>query len=106
MKIQNNLVVTFTAKLTAEAVAQLEAIEVVAGVRQAPEPIAPPTPPKSEEELLEEEVRRDWVYLPTNKVRHKFNNRKYKAMFDKLMADDQLKSQVTSYTDGGAEFRQ
>jgi hypothetical protein len=105
VRIQRNLVVTFASRLTPEALAQLEVIEVAAGVRQAPEPIAPPTPPKSEEELLEEEVRRDWVHLPTNKVRHKFNNKKYKAMFDKLMAADQLKSQVTSYTDGAAEFR-
>ncbi len=106
IRILRNGVVTFATKLSGEALEELEAIEVVAGVREAPAPIAPPTPPKSEEELLEEEVRRDWVHLPTNKVRHKFNNKKYKAMFDKLMAADQLKSQCTSYTDGAAEFRQ
>jgi hypothetical protein len=37
LRIQRNLVVEFAARLTPEAQAQLEAIEVVAGVRKAPE---------------------------------------------------------------------
>jgi len=36
IKIQQNLVVTFAVKLTPEAEAQLEAIEVVAGVKKLP----------------------------------------------------------------------
>ncbi len=106
IKIQQNLVVTFAAKLTPEAEAQLEAIEVSAGVRQAPEPIAPPPPPLTAEQQLEAEVKRDWVHLRTAEVRRKLNNRAYKAVFDRLMAADQLKSQVTSYTHGSGEFRQ
>jgi hypothetical protein len=46
LRIQNNLVVTFVSKLSGEALAELEAIEVAAGVREAPAPIAPP-PPRS-----------------------------------------------------------
>ena len=33
------------------------------------------------------------------------NNNAYKAEFDRLMNAGELKSQVTSYTDGAAEFR-
>jgi hypothetical protein len=106
LRIQRNGVITFVAKLSAEALAELEAIEVAAGVRQAPEPIAPPTPPKSEEELLEEEVRRDWVHLRTAEVKRKLNNKAYKEVFDRLMNAGQLESIATTYTDGGAEFRQ
>jgi hypothetical protein len=105
LRIQQNLVVTFAAKLTPEALAELEAIEVSAGVRQAPAPIVPQPPPLTAAEQLEAEVRRDWVHLRTQEVRRKLNNRAYKAVFDRLMAADQLKSQVTSYTDGAAEFR-
>lgn len=106
IRIQNNLVVTFAAKLTPEALAELEAIEVTAGVREAPAPIVPPPPPKSPQELLEEEVRRDWKHLRTSEVKRKLNNKAYKTEFDRLMNAGELKSQVTSYTDGGAEFRQ
>jgi len=44
---------------------------VAAGVRQTPEPIEPPPPPKSAQELLEEEVRRDWVHFRTAEVKRK-----------------------------------
>lgn len=105
LRIQNNLVVTFSCKLTNDALAELEAIEVVAGVREAPAPIAPPPPPLTAEQQLEAEIRKDWVHLRTSEVRRKLNNKKYKAEFDRLMSLGELKSQVTSYTDGGAEFR-
>jgi hypothetical protein len=105
IRIQRNGVVTFVAKLSGEALAELEAIEVAAGVRQAPEPVAPPPPPLTAAEQLEAEVRRDWVHLRTAEVRRKLNNRAYKAVFDRLMDSGQLASQVTSFTDGGAEFR-
>jgi hypothetical protein len=105
IRIQKNLVVTFAAKLTPEALSELEAIEVAAGVRQALAPIAPPPPPKSPAELLTEEIRRDWVHLRTAEVKRKLNNKAYKAEFDRLMNTGELKSQVTSYTDGSAEFR-
>ena len=105
IRIQRNGVVTFVAKLSGEALEELQAIEVVAGVREAPASIAPPPPPLSAEEQLEAEVRRDWVHLRTAEVKRKLNNREYKQCFDRLMSADQLKSQVTSYTDGGAEFR-
>jgi hypothetical protein len=106
IRVQQNLVVTFAAKLTPEALAELEAIEVAAGVREAPAPIAPPPPPLTAAEQLEAEVRRDWVHLRTSEVKRKLNNRAYKAEFDRLMAAGDLKSQVTAYTDGAAEFRQ
>jgi hypothetical protein len=106
IRIQRNGVVTFVAKLSGEALAELEAIEVSAGVREAPAPIAPPPPPKSAQELLTEEVKRDWVHLRTSEVKRKLNNKAYKAEFDRLMNAGELASQVTSYTDGSAEFRQ
>src|SRR5271154_222075 len=52
IRIQHNLVVTFAAKITPEAEAELEAIEVTAGVRQAPAPITPPPPPLTAAEQL------------------------------------------------------
>jgi hypothetical protein len=104
IKIQQNLVVTFAVKLTPEAEAQLEAIEVVAGVREAPAPIAPPPPPKSAAELLTEEVKRDWIHLRTQEVKRKLNSKAYKAEFDRLMNAGQLQSQcTTSYLDGQAQ---
>jgi hypothetical protein len=105
LEIQRNLVVTFAAKLTPEALEQLEDIEIAAGQRPPRPVVPPPPPPPTAAEQLEAEVRRDWVHLRTAEVKRKLNNRAYKAIFDKLMASDQLKSQVTSYTDGAAEFR-
>jgi hypothetical protein len=105
LRVQRNGVITFVAKLSGEALAELEAIEVAAGVREAPAPIAPPPPPKSAQELLTEEIRRDWVHLRTSEVKRKLNNKAYKAEFDRQMNAGELKSQVTSYTDGAAEFR-
>jgi hypothetical protein len=105
LKIQHNLVMTWAAKLTPEALAQLEAIEVVAGVREAPAPIVPPAPPKSAQELLTEEVKRDWVHLRTSEVKRKCNNKLYKAEFDRLMNSGELASVCTSLHDGGREFR-
>jgi hypothetical protein len=105
LRCQNNFVIEFVAKLTPEALAQLEAIEVAAGVRQEPAPVAPPPPPKTPQELLTEEVLRDWKFLPATKVRHKLNNKMYKAEFDRLMSSGQLESQITSLHDHGAEFR-
>jgi hypothetical protein len=106
IRIQRNHVVTFAAKLTPEALAELEAIEVVVGVRQAPEPVAPPPPPRSAQELLEEEVRRDWKHLRTSEVKRKLNNKAYKETFDRLMNAGELESVATTYTDNGVEFRQ
>jgi hypothetical protein len=101
IRIQHNHVVEFVSRLTPEALAQLEAIEVVAGLRQAPAPVAPPPPPKSAAELLTEEVLRDWEFLPVDKVKHKMNNRAYKAEFDRLSAENLLDTQITSLHDGG-----
>jgi hypothetical protein len=105
LKIQHNLVVTFAAKLTPEALAQLEDIEIAAGVR-APRPIVPPPPPPlTAAEQLEAEVRRDWKHLPSSEIKRKRNNVAYRAMFDKLEAAGQLASFCTSLHDGGREFR-
>jgi hypothetical protein len=105
LECQRNFVIEFVARLTPEAVEQLENIEIAAGQREPRPVVPPPPPPLTAAEQLEAEVRRDWVHLRTEEVKRKLNNRAYKAMFDKLMAADQLKSQVTSYTDGAAEFR-
>lgn len=105
LRIQNNLVVTFSCKLTNDALAELEAIEVVAGVREAPAPIAPPPPPLTAEQQLEAEVRKDWVHLASKEIKRKLNKQAYKAMFDKLEAAGQLASFCTELHDGGAEFR-
>src|SRR5260221_681226 len=59
IRIQRNGVITFVAKLSGESLAELEAIEVTAGVRQAPEPIAPTPPPPTAAEQLEADVRMD-----------------------------------------------
>ena len=106
LECQKNLVIEFIARLTPEAVEQLENIEIAAGVR-APRPVVPPPPPPpTAAEQLEAEVRRDWVHLRTAEVKRKLNDKAYKAVFDRLMDSGQLASQVTSFTDGGAEFRQ
>ncbi|MCU1240577.1 MAG: hypothetical protein JWO71_1303 [Candidatus Acidoferrum typicum] len=106
LEIQRNLVVTFAAKLTPEALEQLEDIEISAGARP-PRPIVPPPPaPPTAAEQLEAEVRRDWVHLRSSEVKRKCNNAGYRAMFDKLMATGQLESFCTSLHDGAAEFRQ
>jgi hypothetical protein len=105
LRIQRNCVIEFVAKLTPEALEQLEDIEIVAGQRAPRAVVPPPPPPLTAAEQLEAEVRRDWVHLRTAEVRRKLNNRSYKAVFDRLMDSGQLASQVTSFTDGGAEFR-
>jgi hypothetical protein len=105
LECQRNLVIEFVARLTPEAEIQLEDIEIAAGQRAPRAAVPPPPPPKSAQELLTEEVKRDWVHLRTQEVRRKLNNKIYKAEFDRLMNAGELKSQVTSYTDGGAEFR-
>jgi hypothetical protein len=106
LRIQRNGVITFVAKLSGEALAELEAIEVAAGVRQAPEPVAPPPPPLTAEQQLEADVRMDWKHLRSSEIKRKCNNRLYKAEFDRLMAAGQLESFCTSLHDGGREFRQ
>ena len=106
LKIQHNLVVTFAAKLTPEALAQLEDIEISAGERPPRPIVPPPPPPPTAAERLEAEVRRDWIHLRTSEVKRKLNNKAYKAEFDRLMNAGELRSRVTSYHDGGAEFRQ
>lgn len=70
LKAQRNCVIEFATHLTPEASAELEALEVSAGERQ---PAPPPPPQKSAQELLEEEVRADWLKLPTEKLKAKMN---------------------------------
>jgi hypothetical protein len=102
LRVQRNAVILFVARLTAEAEAELDGIEVAAGERQ---PAPPPPPQKSPQELLDEEVRSDWKTLRTDKLKLKLNNRDYKNAFDRLMAANELESIATTYTDGLAEFR-
>lgn len=106
LRAQRNCVVLFSTKLTPEALAELEAIEVAAGER---EPAPPPPPQKSQAELLEAQVRADWSgksAIPTDKLKAKMNrDPQYREVFNRLMAANQLESVATSYTDGAAEFR-
>jgi hypothetical protein len=105
LRVLRNGAIEVVGKLTPEAQEQLENIEIWAGER-APHPVTPPPPaPKSVQELLTEEVLLDWERLPAAKVKLKLNNAQYKAVFDRLMAADQLDSQITTLTDHGAEFR-
>jgi hypothetical protein len=105
LRVQRNCRIEFVSKLTPEAPAELEALEVAAGERQ-PAPPPPPPPAKPQTEILEEQVRSDWKELSTDKLKKKLNNPEYNATFDRLMAANQLESVATSYTDGSAEFRQ
>jgi hypothetical protein len=105
LECQKNLVIEFVARLTPEAVEQLENIEIASGQRD-PRPIVPPPPPPlTAAEQIEAEVRRDWVYLRSPEIKRKCNNSSYRAMFDKLMNAGQLESFCTSLHDGAAEFR-
>jgi hypothetical protein len=103
LKAQRNFVILFATKLTPEALAELDSIEVAAGERQP----APPRPPqKSQAELVEDQVRHDWNHLPTGKIKIKLSrDREYKAVFDRLMAADELKSSCTSLHDARVEQR-
>ena len=105
LRIQRNGVVQYVSKLTPEAAEQLELIEILAGERAPHAVVPPPPPPKSAQEQLEDQVRDDWKRLETSKMKAKLNNAAYRVVFDKLMADGSLESQITSLTDGGAEFR-
>lgn len=78
--------------------------EIVAGERAPRQVAPPPPPPKSAAELLTEEVLLDWKHLPADKVKLKMNNRAYKAEFDRLMAADQLDSQIASLHDTARSF--
>jgi len=104
LKVQRNYKIEFVSRLTPEALAELEVIEVAAGERPAP----PPTPSvKSQDELLEEQIREDWKKLATDKLKAKMNrDPQYKQVFDRLMAANQLESVATAYTDEATGFRQ
>jgi hypothetical protein len=105
LRCQHNFVIEFATKLTDEALTELEDIEITSGQR-SPRPVeAPLQPPKSAQELVTEEVLLDWKRLPADKVKLKLNNRAYKAEFDRLMAADQLDSQITTLHDHSEEFR-
>jgi hypothetical protein len=102
LKIQRNYVVLFATKLTPEALAQLQEIEVAAGERQ---PAPPPPPQKSAEELLVEQIKEDWIMLPSDKLRKKIaGNPQYKAVFNRLMDSNQLASNCTSWHDAGQQI--
>jgi hypothetical protein len=100
LKAQRNLVIEFISKLTPEALAELESIEVTAGERQA----APPPPPqKSPQEQLEDQVLADYNgALSTDKMRAKMNsNAAYRDTFNRLSESGKLESRVTTLHDGG-----
>ena len=105
LEIQRNLVVAFAAKLTPEALEQLEDIEIGAGQRTPRPLVPPPPPPPTAAEQLEAEVRLDWVHLRSSEIKRKRNNAGYRAMFDKLMDAGQLQSQCTTLYNAGEEQR-
>jgi len=107
LKVLRSGAIEFVSRLTPEAEQQFEDIEISAGERQPRPVVPPPPPPKSAQEILIEQIKDDWLHLPTAKIRQKCNtDRQYRAEFDRLVATDELKSAVTSYTDGSGEFRQ
>lgn len=95
LKVQRNFRIEFVTRLTPEALAELEGIEVSAGERA---PALPPPPQKSAQELLTEEIRHDWLHLGMDRIKKKFNNPAYKKRFDELI--NELPSQCTTLHDG------
>jgi hypothetical protein len=106
LECQRNLVIEFVAKISGEALAELEDIEIAAGQRPPRAVVPPPPPPLTAEQQLEAEVRTDWKHLRSSEIKRKRNNAAYRTMFDKLEAAGQLASFCTSLHDGSAGFRQ
>ena len=104
LKVQRNGQVIVNCRLAdfPEAYAQLDAIEIAAGEKEA---TPPPPPPKSQQELLDEEIRYDWFHIGTDKIKKKCNaNPAYKKRFDELIATDAIQSSCTTLVDGGRGF--
>lgn len=100
-RIQRNCVVEFVSRLTPEAESELEGVEITAGLR---EPLPPPIPQKTAQELLTEEIKHDWLTLDSSKLKRKCNaNPAYRKRFDELIATDALSSKCTSLYDAGVE---
>ena len=105
LAVQRNFVFEFATKPTEASIFELEDLEIAAGER-APQPAAvPPPPPPTPQEILDAQVIEDWALLPVDKMRKKLQNPAYKAAFDRLEAENKLRSQVTSLHDAGSEVR-
>ena len=64
---------------------------------------APAPPARTAEELLADEVRRDWKNLSSDQIRKKRNgSRAYGLMLDRLANDGSLDSQITSLRIAGS----
>jgi hypothetical protein len=102
LKIQHNYVVEFISKLTPEATAQLEDIEIIGGLRTPRAVVPPPPPPLSAAEQLEAQVIADFRGgLSTDKMRVKMNtNVAYRETFNRLSDSGKLESQITTLHDG------
>ena len=105
LKILRNGAIEFISRLTPEAEIQFEDIEIAAGQRAPRAVVPPPPPPKSAQELLTEEVLRDWKHLRTAEIKRKCNNKLYRVEFDRLMSAGQLESLCTTLYNAGEEQR-
>ena len=98
VRAQRNYAIIFATKITPEALQELEELERLSGFR---EPLPPPVPVKSAEEQLEDQVREDWVKLETSKFRAKMQrDPAYRAVAERLLAGDGLRTQATALVDG------
>jgi hypothetical protein len=106
LRILRNGAIEFVAKLTDEAEAQYEDIEIAAGQRSPRAVVPPPPPPKSAQQQLEDEVVSDYATLSSDAMRKKMNsNVAYRETFKRLSDTDRLQSRVTTFTNLDAESR-
>ena len=103
MRCFANGVIQQAIRLTEEADDQLMQVKIDAGLAQAPAPKAPPTPIKSAQEQLEDEVIADYNgALSTDKMRAKMNNSvAYRNTYNRLSETNRLESRVTKLHDIG-----
>jgi hypothetical protein len=111
IKLQRRHQIYLTVKPEGDALVQLEDMEISAGIRQ-PRVVPPPPPvPKTEAQLLEEEVLLDYngskeepvrPPLGTKMMQEKMRTRReYRDTFYKLSETNQLQSSVTQSHDMG-----
>jgi len=102
LQVQRNCQVIFNCRWEnfPEAFAQLDAIAVAAGEKEA---TPPPPPPKSQTELLEEQVVSDYATLSADKMHANLRTDKaYRDTFTRLSESGKLESRVTTLHDGAA----
>lgn len=104
LRVKQNCQIIFNVRWETfpEAYAQLEEIDRIAEGREA---LPPPPPPKSREEQLVDQVKEDWAKLETSKFRAKMTrDPQYRAIAERLLAGDDLRTQATTLVDGSQGF--